>query len=151
MFAHLLAPLRAKLNLAVMSVACYTAAGIAAAVALAFGIAALFRWLDDQYGAIVACLIVAAGFLVLAIIPMIVLALARKAEQRRLMVAAAKARQTQWISPATLTLGLQAMRMLGRNRGVAMAAVGSVLAGWLISQLMGEEDTEDDEAAEPAE
>jgi hypothetical protein len=41
--------------------------------------------------------------------------------------------------------------MLRRNRGVAIAAVGSVLAGWLISQMMGEEDTEDEEAAEPAE
>jgi hypothetical protein len=33
-----------------------------------------------------------------------------------------------------------------------MAAVGSVLAGWLISQMMGgEEETEEEEAAEPAE
>jgi hypothetical protein len=153
MFANLLAPLRAKVNLAITSVVCYAAAGIAGAIALAFGIGALFRWLDDHYGTIAACLIVAAGFLVLAIIPIIVLALARKAEERRVMLAAAKARQTQWINPATLSLGLQAARMLGRNRGVAMAAVGSVLAGWLISQMMGEEETgdEEDAAAEPAE
>jgi hypothetical protein len=151
MFANLLAPLRAKVNLAIASVACYAAAGIAGAVALAFGIAALFTWLDDQYGKIAACLIVAAGFLVLAIIPFIVLALARKAEQRRVMLAAAKARQSQWINPATLSLGLQAVRMLGRNRSIAMAAVGSVLAGWLISQMMGEEESEEEEAAEPAE
>jgi hypothetical protein len=41
--------------------------------------------------------------------------------------------------------------MLGRNRGIAMAAVGSVLAGWLISQMMGEEEGEEEEAPEPAE
>ena len=88
----------------------------------------------------------------LAVIPIIVLAMARKAEERRVLLAAAKARQGQWINPATLSLGLQAARMLGRNRGVAMAAVGSVLAGWLISQMMGdEEETEEEEAAEPAE
>jgi hypothetical protein len=151
MFSHLLAPLRAKVNLAVTSVACYVVAGVAGAIALAFGIAALFTWLDDQYGTIAACLTVAALFVVLAVIPIIVLALARKAEERRVLLAAAKARQTQWINPATLSLGLQAARMLGRNRGIAMAAVGSVLAGWLISQMMGEEETEEEKAAEPAE
>ena len=152
MFSHLLAPLRAKVNLALISAICYAAAGIAGAIALAFGIAALFSWLASEYGTIVACLIVAAGFVVLAIIPIIVLAMARRAEERRVLLAAAKARQTQWINPATLSLGLQAARMLGRNRGIAMAAVGSVLAGWLISQMMGEEETEEEEAApEPAE
>jgi hypothetical protein len=152
MFANLLAPLRAKLNLAVTSAICYAVAGVAGAIALAFGIAALFTWLDDQYGTIAACLIVAAVFVVLAVIPIIVLAMARKAEERRIMLAAAKARQTQWINPATLSLGLQAARMLGRNRGIAMAAVGSVLAGWLISQMMGEEEAKEEEAApEPAE
>jgi hypothetical protein len=151
MFANLLAPLRAKVNLALTSAICYAVAGVAGAIALAFGVAALFTWLDVQYGTIVACLIVATGFVVLAIIPIIVLAMARKVEERRILLEAAKARQTQWINPATLSLGLQAARMLGRNRGIAMAAVGSVLAGWLISQMMGEEKTEEEEAAEPAE
>jgi len=152
MLSNLLAPLRAKLNLALMSAICYAVAGIAGAIALAFGIAALFTWLDDQYGTIAACLIVAAVFVVLAVIPIIVLAMARKAEERRVLLAAAKARQTQWVNPATLSLGLQAARMLGRNRGIAAAAVGSVLVGWLISQMMpGDEATEEEEAAEPAE
>ena len=152
MLSNLLAPLRAKLNLALMSATCYAVAGIAGAIALAFGIAALFTWLDDQYGTIAACLIVAAVFVVFAVIPIIVLAMARKAEERRVLLAAAKARQTQWVNPATLSLGLQAARMLGRNRGIAAAAVGSVLVGWLISQMMpGDEETEEEEAAEPAE
>jgi len=152
MLSNLLAPLRAKLNLALMSAICYAVAGIAGAIALAFGIAALFTWLDDQYGTIAACLIVAGVFVVLAVIPIIVLAMARKAEERRVLLAAAKARQTQWVNPATLSLGLQAARMLGRNRGIAAAAVGSVLVGWLISQMMpGDEATEEEEAAEPAE
>ena len=152
MFANLLAPLRAKVNLALTSAICYAVAGVAGAIALAFGVAALVTWLDAQYGTIVACLIVAAVFVVLAVIPIIVLAMARRAEERRILLAAAKARQTQWINPATLSLGLQAARMLGRNRGIAMAAVGSVLAGWLISQMMGEEEAEKEEPApEPAE
>ena len=152
MFANLLAPLRAKLNLAVTSVACYAAAGIAGAIAFAFGIAALFSWLAAQLGTIPACLIIAGAFIVVAIVPLIVLAVARKREEKRVMLEAAKARRTQWVSPATLTLGLQAARMLGRNRGIAVAGVGALLAGWLISQMAGEESEEDEEkAAEPAE
>jgi cobalamin synthase len=151
MFTHLLAPLRAKVNLALTSVVCYAVAGVAGAVALAFGIAALFSWLASLYGTIAACLIVAAGFVVLAIIPIVILALARKREEKRVMLAAAKARSTQWISPATLTLGLQAARMLSRNRGMVAAAVGSLLAGWLISQMVPGEETKDEPAAEPAE
>jgi hypothetical protein len=89
---------------------------------------------------------------VLAIIPLIVLAMARKRQERRILLAAARARQTQWVSPATLTLGLQAARMLGRNRGIAAAGVGAVLVGWLISQMLPREGEADEEAAgEPAE
>ncbi len=88
----------------------------------------------------------------LAVVPLIILAMAKKREERRVMLEAAKARRTQWVSPATLTLALQASRMLGRNRGIAVAGVGAVLAGWLISQMMpGEESEEDEAAAEPAE
>ena len=149
MFTNLLAPLRAKLNLAVTSIACYAVAGIAGAIAFAFGIAALFSWLAAQFGAVTASLIIAGAFVVLAIIPLIVLAAARKREEKRAMLEAAKARRTQWVSPATLTLGLQAARMLGRNRGIAAAGVGALLAGWLISQMVGENREEDEEA--PAE
>ena len=66
--------------------------------------------------------------------------------------AAAKARATQWISPATVSLGLQAARMVGKNRGIAAAGVGALLVGWLISQMLPAEPTAEEEAAaEPAE
>ena len=122
-------------------------------MALGFGIAALYSWLAGLFGPIVACLIVAGCFVVLAIIPLVVLATARKREEKRVMLAAAKARNTQWVSPATLTLGLQAARMLGKNRGIAVAGVGALLAGWLISQMAGgseDEGEEEDEAASEA-
>jgi len=76
----------------------------------------------------------------------------QKAEEKRVAEAAAKARATQWISPATVSLGLQAARMVGKNRGIAAAGVGALLAGWLISQMLPGEQTGDDEAvSEPAE
>jgi hypothetical protein len=150
-FDNLLAPLRAKLRLAATSAACYAIAGIAGLVAFAFALAALFSYLAGLYGTITAALIIAGGFVVVAIIPLIILAVAQRKEERRLMRAAAKARTTQWISPATLSLGLQAVRMVGKNKGIAAAAIGSLLVGWLMSQMLSGEEEKDEEAAEPAE
>ena len=148
MLENLLAPWRAKYRVAVASAACFAVAGVAGAIAFAFALAALFTWLEGHLGAIVAALIIAGGFLVLAIIPLVVLAGIRRREERRVAQAAARARSTQWLNPATLSLGMQAARMLGRNRGLAAAALGSVLIGWMVSQMMAAEG-EDKESGEP--
>ena len=151
MFDSLLAPLRAKLRLAATSAACYAIAGFAALLALAFALAALFSYLAGLYGTITAALIIAGGFVVVAIVPLIVLMVVRRREERRLMRAAAKARSTQWINPATLSLGLEAARLVGKNRGIVTAVIGALAVGWLMSQMLSGEDEKDEEAAEPAE
>lgn len=153
MFENLLAPWRAKYRLAISGAACYAIAGVAGAIAFGFGLAALFTWLAQQFGSIIASLIIAGTFLVIAIIPVAIYSAKQKQEEKRVAEAAAKARATQWISPATLSLGLQAARMLGKNRGIAAAGVGALLAGWLISQMLPAEETSEDQetAAEPAE
>ena len=152
MFESLLAPWRAKFRLAISGTVCYAIAGVAGAIAFAFALAALFTWLSQQFGSIIASLIIAGAFLVIAIIPIVIYSAKQKQEERRVAEAAAKARATQWISPATLSLGIQAARMLGKNRGIAAAGVGALLAGWLISQMLPAEERADDEAAtEPAE
>ena len=150
MFENLLAPWRAKLNMAVAQAACYAIAGIAGAVALGFGLAALFSWLSTLYGKIPVCLIIAGGFVVLAVIPLFVLMSIQRHEEARIAQAAAKARSTQWLNPATLSLGLQAVRMVGKNRGLAAGAVGALVLGWLVSQMMSPTEAEAD-AKEPAE
>lgn len=154
MFENLLAPWRAKYRMAMAGAVCYGIAALAGVVAFAFALAALFSWLAGLYGTIAACLIIAGGFVVLAIIPVIVLMQIQRREERRIMLAAAQARRNQWFSPATLTLGMQAARMMGKNRGIAAGAVGAIALGWLVSQMIaGNADAEqqDDEAAEPAE
>ena len=76
----------------------------------------------------------------------------QKQEEKRVAEAAAKARATQWISPATVSLGLQAARIAGKNRGLVAAGVGALVVGWLISQaLPAEKPPEGDPSAEPAE
>jgi cobalamin synthase len=152
MFESLLAPWRAKYRLAISGTICYAVAGVAGAIAFAFGLAALFTWLSRELGSITACLIIAGAFLVIAIVPIVIYSAKQKQEEKRVAEAVAKARATQWISPATVSLGLQAARLLGRNRGIAAAGVGALLAGWLISQMLPSEETQNDEAAaEPAE
>ena len=151
MFESLLAPWRAKYRLAISGAACYAIAGVAGAIAFGFALAALFTWLSQQFGPIIASLIIAGAFLAIAIVPVAIYSAKQREEERRVAEAAARARATQWISPATLSLGLQAARMLGKNRGIAAAGVGALLAGWLISQMLPAEERADDEAAEPAE
>ena len=152
MFESMLAPWRAKFRLAISGTVCYAIAGVAGAIAFAFALAALFTWLSQQFGSIIASLIIAGAFLVIAIIPIVIYSAKQKQEEKRVAEAVAKARSTQWISPATVSLGLQAARMVGRNRGLAAAGVGALVVGWLISQMMpGEHEPDGDTAAEPAE
>ena len=152
MFESLLAPWRAKYRLAISGAVCYAIAGVAGVIAFAFGLAALYKWIAESLGPIIACLIIAGAFLVIAIIPIVIYSAKQKQEEKRVAEAVAKARSTQWISPATLSLGLQAARMVGRNRGLAAAGVGALVVGWLISQMMpAEHEPDGDTAAEPAE
>ena len=152
MFEGMIAPWRAKLRLAISGTVCYAIAGVAGAIAFAFALAALFGWLSQQFGSIIASLIIAGAFLVIAIIPIVIYSSKQKQEEKRVAEAAAKARATQWISPATVSLGLQAARMVGKNRGIAAAGIGALLVGWLISQMLPAERTADDETvSEPAE
>ena len=90
MFENLLAPWRAKLNMAVAQAACYAIAGIAGAVAAGFGLAALFSWLSTLYGTIPACLIIAGGFVVVALIPLFILMSIQRREDARVAAAAAR-------------------------------------------------------------
>jgi len=153
MFESLLAPWRAKYRLAISATVCYAIAGVAGAIAFAFALAALFTWLSQQFGSIIASLIIAGAFLVIAIVPILIYSAKQRQEEKRVAEAAAKARATQWISPATLSLALEAARIVGKNRGLAAAGVGALLVGWLISQMLPAEEARDEEetAAEPAE
>ena len=78
----------------------------------------------------------------LRVIPIIVLLMARKAEERRVMLAAARARQREesqdGASPATLDRSACRPRACSdASRGIAMASRSDrLLAGWLISQMM---------------
>ena len=83
MFESLLAPWRAKYRLAISGTVCYAIAGVAGAIAFAFALAALFTWLSQQVGSIIASLIIAGAFLVIAIIPIVIYSAKQKQEEKR--------------------------------------------------------------------
>src|SRR5438045_9755924 len=112
MFESLLAPWRAKYRLAISGTVCYAIAGVAGAIAFAFALAALFSWLSQHFGSIIASLIIAGAFLVIAIIPIAIYSSKQKQEEKRVAEAAAKARATQWMSPPPAALGSQAARLV---------------------------------------
>ena len=93
----------------------------------------------------VAAVVTPLGWVILALIPMIVLMRIQRREEARVAAAAARARATPWMNPTTLSLGLQAARMVGKNRGLAAGAVGAVLLGWMVSQFMGGKSDENEE------
>ena len=62
MFESLIAPWRAKYRLAISGAVCYAIAGVAGAIAFAFLLAALFGWLSQQFGSIIASLIIGGAF-----------------------------------------------------------------------------------------
>ena len=117
MFESLLAPWRAKFRLAISATACYAIAGVAGAVAFGFGLGALYSWLAQLFSPIIACLIIAGAFLVIAIIPILIYGAKQRAEQKRVAETVAKARATYpdnaeipylagWIAYAMIVLGL---------------------------------------------
>jgi len=123
--------LRATVGMAAWLVA----AALAAACALIMFAVALFIFLTDQYDALTASLILAAGFVALAAVFVVVaLYIRRRREQERRIAAAHRAAQSvAWMEPAILAAGLDLARLIGGRRAASLAA-GAVAAVWLLSK-----------------
>jgi hypothetical protein len=89
-------------------------------------------WLTQQFGGIVAGLIMAGGLLVVAAITGVIGAVARRrAKERAILERAARAQTPSWLlDPKVLTTAVQVGRSLGWQRIVPIALVGLVAAQW---------------------
>src|ERR1051325_8700543 len=107
------------------------AAALAAACALIMFAVALFIFLTDQYDALTASLILAAGFVALAaVFVLVALYIRRRREQERRIAAAHRAAQSvAWMEPAILAAGLDLARLIGGRRAASPAA-GAGGAAW---------------------
>jgi len=105
---------------------------LAASTAFAFLCVAAFAWLSLQIGSVYAGLVMAAIFVAIAFIGLIVGLLARRrARERAILERAARAHAPSWLlDPKILATAVQVGRSLGWQRVIPLALVGIMVAQW---------------------
>jgi len=105
---------------------------LAASTAFAFLCVAAFAWLSLQIGSVYAGLVMAAIFVAIAIIGLIVCLLARRrARERAILERAARAHAPSWLlDPKILATAVQVGHSLGWQRVIPLALVGIMVAQW---------------------
>ena len=105
---------------------------MAASIAFAFLCVAAYAWLALQMGSVYAGLAMAAIFVVIATIGLIVCVLARRrARERAILERAARAHAPSWLlDPKILATAVQVGRSLGWQRVIPLALVGFMVAQW---------------------
>ena len=128
-----------------MVLAVQTRTGITAAIIVWFAIVALaaltafvflcvaaYDWLSLHMASVYAGLVMAAIFVVIAIIGMVICLLARRrARERAILARAARAHAPSWLlDPKILATAVQIGRSLGWQRAIPLALVGFMVAQW---------------------
>jgi uncharacterized membrane protein len=105
---------------------------LTALTAFVFVCVAGYEWFAVQFGSIFAGLIMAAIFVLLAVICALIAAyVRRRAVERAILERAARAHAPSWwLDPKILAAGVQAGRALGWQRLVPFALLGFMAAQW---------------------
>jgi hypothetical protein len=105
---------------------------LAAVTAFAFLCVAAYDWLSLHMSSVYAGLVMAAVFVVIAIIGTIACVLARRrARERAILERAARAHAPSWLlDPKILATAVQVGRSLGWQRAIPLALVGFMVAQW---------------------
>ena len=137
------AQVRTGLSAAVLASAVVAVA--AAAGAVVFLLLALFVWLAQLYGALIAAVALGCAFVLIALIALAVVLIARRRNMERARVELA-ARSSNWLDPKLLTVGVQIAQQIGMRRLVSLLGV-ALLAGGLAREwsARGARDEEEDE------
>jgi hypothetical protein len=105
---------------------------LAALTAFAFLCVAAYDWLSLHMASVYAGLVMAAIFVVIAIVGMVICLLARRrARERAILARAARAHAPSWLlDPKILATAVQVGRSLGWQRAIPLALVGFMVAQW---------------------
>jgi len=105
---------------------------VASLTAFVFLCVAAYDWLALQWGNVVAGLVMAGIFVLVAVIGAIVCAVARRrAKERAILERAARAHASSWLlDPKILGVAMQAGRALGWERIIPVALLGFLAAQW---------------------
>ena len=103
-------------------------AAAAAAGAAVFLLVALFVWLAQLYGALIAAVAMGCAFALIALIAVAVCLMARRRNMERARLELA-ARSSNWFDPKLVTVGVQIAQQIGWRRLVSLAGVALLAAG----------------------
>jgi hypothetical protein len=121
---------------------------LALIAAFAFLCVAGYDWLSLQFGALDAALIVAGGFIVVAIIAIVAGGISRRRARARAIAeraARAQAASSMLLDPKVLGIALQAGRAVGWQRLAPIALLGFIAAQWLLHRRAHSGDEADTE------
>jgi type VI protein secretion system component VasK len=120
----------------------------AAVVAAVFFIVALYVWLADVYDSLIAALIVAGVFVLIAVIAVVVcLTVRRRNMERARLELAARSSSAPWLDPKLVAMGYQIGQAIGWRRLASLAAV-AVLVGVVSKEWIGRAEESDADAAD---
>jgi hypothetical protein len=105
---------------------------VASLVAFVFLCVAGYAWLTLRFDAIIAGLIMAGIFVVIALLAAVICALVRqRVRERAILARAAKAHSPSWLlDPKIIGIAVEAGRTIGWQRIVPVAVLGFVAAQW---------------------
>lgn len=112
---------------------------LALVIAAGFLCAAAFVVVLEHFGALVACLVLAGIFLLIAAIAGIVYAVRKRQNEERARQRRAKAAQL-FADPVVVTTGLQVVRAIGLKRLLPLLAIGGVAMGYLMTRSAAQDE-----------
>jgi hypothetical protein len=129
--------------------------GIVAAAAavggLIFLLIALFVWLAQLYGALIAAVALGCAFVLIALIALVVALMTRRSNMQRARLELA-ARSSNWFDPKLMTVGVQIAQQIGWRRVISLVGAGLLAAGvareWSARGAKEEDEDEDDAGSE---
>jgi len=121
---------------------------VAAIIAAIFFLVAAYVWLADLYDGLIAGLIVAGVFVLIALIALVVCLASRRRNMERARLELAARSNASWLDPKLVATGYQIGQAIGWRRLASLAAV-AVLVAVVSKEWIGqkEEPTADDEPA----
>jgi hypothetical protein len=140
------AQVRTGLSAAVLIWAIIAAA--AAVGGLIFLLIALFVWLAQLYGALIAAVALGCAFVLIALIALAVALMTRRSNMQRARLELA-ARSSNWFDPRLMTVGVQIAQQIGWRRIISLVGAGLLAAGvareWSARGAKDEDEDEDED------
>src|SRR5689334_22317533 len=143
------AQVRTGLSAAVLAWAVIAAA--AAVGGLIFLLIALFVWLAQLYGALIAAVALGCAFVLIALTALPVALMTRRSNMQRARLELA-ARSSNWFDPRLMTVGVQIAQQIGWRRIISLVGAGLLAAGvareWSARGAKDEDEDEDEPSSE---